>query len=381
MSTPVTRVLAPRRRLAVISEPGYAGVKRHVVDLLGALDLARFDVLFLYSLARADATYRAEIAALSARGVRCVETAMVREIRPRQDLQAALQLRRALAAFQPQVVHVHSSKAGFLGRLAARSVNLRVPTLYTPNLMACHDSRKYWWIEKAAVPFTSRIIAVSPSEQAQIRAWRLIAPERVVYAPMCLRPAGAYPVRWRPADAPPRVAACGRICRQKQAALFFRVAAAVGRTRPDVQFRWIGDEGTDAEAAEVRALRAADPHAARVEITGWVSDAEQQIADADVFCMFSRAESFGFVTADAMMMGVPVLATPAMGTVDLVRDGETGALVPADAGALAARLLGLLTAPDAPRRLAARARVEVAERFTVDRMRDALQALYDEVAA
>jgi glycosyltransferase involved in cell wall biosynthesis len=363
-------------RVAIVSEPGFAGVKRHVVDLLHHLDTNELELLFLYSLERKDAHYEREIAAAQARGIRCVNVGMVRQIRPWADLRAAARICRELRVFRPEVVHLHSSKAGFLGRVAAKLVVHQAATIYTPNALACFRSRFFWMLEKAAGLLTDRIVAVSPSEADDIRRWQLVQPSRVICIPLCVRPASEYPTHIPSVTRSQLVAACGRICQQKSALLFFKTAASLLRTRSDIRFIWIGDYGDDEEAAEVRNLVEADPCAGQVKITGWVPDADARIASADIFCMTSCYESFGYVTADAMMIGVPVVGVRATGTSDLVLDGQTGLLCEPDESELANRIARLVDDRGLRSHLALNARDFVETRFSRERMICEITGLY-----
>jgi glycosyltransferase involved in cell wall biosynthesis len=99
---------------------------------------------------------------------------------------------------------------------------------------------------------------------------------------------------------------------------------------------------------------------------GWVEDVDGVYRDIDLFCLPSRAEPFGLVVLEAMTRGVPVVATATEGPRDLIRQGETGWLVPVgDASALAAAVSAALA--DAP----ARARIGRAGRaFAVENYSD-----------
>jgi glycosyltransferase involved in cell wall biosynthesis len=108
---------------------------------------------------------------------------------------------------------------------------------------------------------------------------------------------------------------------------FFRTALSM-ISHPSLRFRWVGDFGDDSESAQVKRLLADAGAPKEIEVTGWVSDPQRHLAALDTFCMFSRYESFGYVTAEAMLLGVPVLATPSSGTVDLVKDEDSGHMVP-----------------------------------------------------
>ncbi len=357
-----------------------AGVKRHVMDLLNHLDVREFEILFLYSLGRKDNQYEAEIEAVRQRGIRCVDVGFVREIRPMTDGLCFFKVWREIRKFKPQVVHAHSSKAGFIARFAAKLGRRRCKTIYTPNVMACYDSRLYWILEKVAAWVTDRIVAVSRSEARDIRGWKLIADRKVECISLCVRKAGEYPVSKPEGNGVPRVVACGRICVQKQALLFFEVAAAVARWRPDIEFCWIGDFSNDSESEAVRQLRAADPLARKARITGWIDKPDEEIARATLFCMLSRYESFGYVTADAMMMGVAILAVPGTGTIDLIEPDVSGLLREGKVDVLRDAVVQLIDDEALRGRLSVAGRQRVEVEFSRDTMIARISQLYRTVA-
>ena len=86
--------------------------------------------------------------------------------------------------------------------------------------------------------------------------------------------------------------------------------------------------------------------------------------DSDVFCLLSIQDGLALVVAQAMAMGLPVIATPNTGAEELIDDGETGFIVPArDPGAVASRLRELAQNPELRKRIGQRARARVASGF------------------
>ncbi len=377
MSSQTTAEQPLRRvRVLLVSEPGFAGVKRHVIDMLMHIDLARFELGFVYSLARQDATFQDEIKLLRARGVQCWEVPMTRSIRPWQDFSALLKVCRIILDFKPAIVHGHSSKAGFIARTAARLVPSHARTVYTPNAMACIYSRLYWFIEKVAGYLTDCLVAASPSEAADFLRWRIVPQKRIAGIPLNIRSEYRYPDRAARQGASILIATCGRISQQKNGLLFFKTAIEVMARHPEVRFQWIGSFDTDQEAEEVRRFIKEEPGAEKVEVTGWVSDAEDRIAEADIFCLLSQYESFGYVVADAMAMELPVVATRVSGLVDLVQDGTTGLLCDPDKEQICNALSSLITDPLLRRTMGRRGREHVLQHFTLENTVRRTEALY-----
>jgi phosphatidylinositol alpha-1,6-mannosyltransferase len=140
---------------------------------------------------------------------------------------------------------------------------------------------------------------------------------------------------------------------------------------------WIAGSGDDLE--RVRAKAASAGVADRVRFLGHVSDEElgRLYRRASVYAMPSRQEGFGLVYAEAMWHGTPCIGSTADAAGEVIRNGETGTLVPyADPSALASALIDLLADPDRRRKLGDAARAHARENFTYPRFRrDLLGAL------
>jgi glycosyltransferase involved in cell wall biosynthesis len=120
---------------------------------------------------------------------------------------------------------------------------------------------------------------------------------------------------------------------------------------------------------------------ALVRFAGFVDDAPGFLAGADGYVLSSRREGFSLATVEAMLAGVPVVATRCGGPEALVEDGVTGTLVPpGDPGALAAALAALLQDPAAAATRAAAARATAQAHHTAEAMVKRYVALYAQLA-
>jgi glycosyltransferase involved in cell wall biosynthesis len=119
-----------------------------------------------------------------------------------------------------------------------------------------------------------------------------------------------------------------------------------------------------------------------VDFLGWRCDLLQLLPTWDVFAQASLEEGFGIAALEAMAAGLPVVATRVGGVPELVKDGETGWLVPrGDVQALAARLRALLLDPDRRFTMGAAARARAEADFSVEQMVANISAAYDDVLA
>jgi glycosyltransferase involved in cell wall biosynthesis len=119
-----------------------------------------------------------------------------------------------------------------------------------------------------------------------------------------------------------------------------------------------------------------------VDFLGWRCDLLQLLPTWDVFAQASLEEGFGIAALEAMAAGLPVVATRVGGVPELVKDGETGWLVPrGDVRALAARLRALLLDPETRLAMGAAARARAKADFSVEQMVANVSAVYDDVLA
>jgi glycosyltransferase involved in cell wall biosynthesis len=177
----------------------------------------------------------------------------------------------------------------------------------------------------------------------------------------------------------------GRLVERKGVAVLLEALARLRSARP-VRL-WVVGDGPLREPLRRRAeeLGIAD----RVEFPGFVSEEElsRRFRDCDVFVLPAirdakgDVEGLGVVLIEALLHARPVVASDSGGIRDIVRDGETGLLVPpGDAAALAAALRRVLEEPELAVRLVQTGRRHVATHFSWDTIIDRLAALYDRLA-
>ena len=352
--------------LITLAEPGGAGT--YVAQLLPALAPRHEVVVAAYGDGPLrDAAREAGVPFVGLRHVR-------RPLRPGRDLLGLFELMALMRRVRPDLVHANSSKAGVLGRVAA--VLMRVPVrVFTVHGWAFKAytglaALLYRWADRAMSPLTSATICVSETERAAGLAARTCRDAGTVVIPNAVD-VGATPRAALEGD-PPRIVTVGRLAAPKDALTLVRALAALG----PLPFRalLVGD-GPDRTAveAEIRSLGLGD----RVEPAGSRADVPALLAGADVFVLSSRSEGAPFSILEAMAAGLPVVATDVGGVRELVADGETGLLVPAeDPARLAEALRSLLADPALRRRLGAAGHARARERFDLRALRDAHLELY-----
>ena len=322
------------------------------------------------------------------RGVRLhLEPALVREVSPKNDLRALLRMARLMRAGRTQIVHTHSSKAGILGRWAAKLAGVPV-IVHTVHGWGHHERQhplvRAAWIllERFTLLITDRLITVSPRNIEKGRADGIGRREDyvVIRSGIELERFGHPDIPREevrrslgiPVDAPV-VGTVTRLSPQKAPLDFVRAAARVLTSRPDAWFVMVGDGDLRPEVeALARELGVQD----RLVLTGLRSDVHNLMAAFDLFALTSLWEGLPRVLPQAMASGLPVVATAVDGSAEVVEPGVTGFLTPpGDVTSMADALATLLNQPALMASMAAAARARVDE-YGVDRMVAQIDELY-----
>lgn len=320
----------------------------------------------------------------------------VKEVAPRRDLAVLRRLVRLIRAERFDIVHVHSAKAGVLGRIAARlcdvpvivcTIHGRDPWWPPPaaggagleDLMPWFHRWLFRWIERALCRITDEFVAVSPTVARDAVRAGVAKAGRTSVAPSAvdlstIRTAQEARIRHELGiriDAPV-VGTVGRIDMQKSPLDFVRMADLVRVTFPDAKFVMVG-EGELAEQVGKLAAQRGVP----LLLTGYRTDAALVAAAFDVYVVSSRYEGVGRAVTEALASGRPVVATAVDGVVDLVAHGATGLLAaPGDVEGLAAATCWLLEHPIDATAMGLQGRMLVRKLFTRERMCAALDEVY-----
>ncbi len=375
------------RVLHAITMLELGGAQRNTLDTAAALDRREF----VAALACAD---EGELLP-EARTIPGVEVFALphlrREIRPWADARALRELRLAIRRFRPDVVHTHSSKAGILGRLAARRE--RVPVVVHSIHGFGFGQHQPWPVrraflaaERAAARWTTAFVAVSRRNLEDGVRLGLFprAKARVIRSGIDLAAfrahAGGERVRAElgvPTGAPLVVqVACFKP--QKAPERFVALAALLASRFPDAHFVLVGDGALRPALERLRRAAGLD---GRLHLPGWRRDVPAVLDAATVATLTSRFEGLPRALVEALAAGVPVAAMAVDGVEEVVRDGGNGFLVAeGDVAALAERVAAVLADAALRRRLVAAAGDGLAE-FERDAMVRQQEELYRELAA
>lgn len=353
---------------------GIGGAEQHLLALLPALRERGIDARFLSLDAGGDAArfHRAlDERDIPWESVRCGHDASPK---------LTVDILRAVRRQRPDLLHTHMVHADVHGSVAAHA-------LRTPFVSTRHNDDRYLlgpfrYVDRLAMRGVRRIVAISEAVRSfHIRAglpagklvtihYGLDVPPR---APSEVTPeaAGVDP-------AAPLVLAIGRLIAQKDhetlLAAFVRVRERVPAARLAI-LGWGPLEETTRRRVGELGLGEAVLLPGRVEPSAWLER-------ADVFAHTSRWEGFGLVLLEAMLAGLPVVATRVSAVPEIVVDGVTGLLAEAgDSTAVADHISALLTDERRRSALGAAGLARVREEFSVARMADRTIEVYREAVA
>lgn len=259
----------------------------------------------------------------------------------------ARRLRHLIKQVRPDVVHLHSAKAGLAGRLAVRG---RLPTVFQPHGWSWLAARgaiaraALAW-ERHATRWTSVLVCVGEGEAAQARRWRLdIHPVTIRngidlewFTPPGQAQRAAARDRLGLDQAAPLAVCLGRITRQKGQDVLLAAWPQVRRGCPTAQLCLVGEGGG--------AVKLRQRHPPGVRFVPPVTDPRPWYAAADVVVLPSRWEGLSLTLLEALASGCCVVVADIPGLVEAVPAGAGGRFRVADPAALAGALLPRLADP------------------------------------
>jgi glycosyltransferase involved in cell wall biosynthesis len=375
--------------LRVIARMNIGGPAYHVSMLSGRLD-RRFETLLVHGmLGPGEGSFEA----LAQReGCRVsIVPGLTPEIRPLADLRALLGLMRVMRRYRPHIVHTHTAKAGFLGRLAAVLASGRRPIVvhtYHGHVLEGYFGRRttavYRFLERQLARVSDCLIGVSRATVDDLVRLGVAPRERFRVVPLGLdlrrfsqpspQAGAALRASCGTSAAEVLVAYVGRLVPIKRVDLILHALASARRRDVPVRLAVVGD-GQCRASLERLADRLGIGDVVR--FLGYVSDASAVAAAADLAILASDNEGTPVALIEAAAAGKPAVATGVGGVPEVVLPA-TGVLVPrGDHAALAEGICQLAHDPELRARMGARAREHVTQAFSIDRLLSDMEGLYE----
>ena len=376
----------------VITKPELGGAQLSTLNILSSLPRDKYDIFVITS---SKGTLSPEFRDLK-RAKSFLLPSLTRPINPILDILAFIHIYAIYSCNNFDIVHTHSSKAGMIGRWAARIAGVRV-IIHTVHGWSFHDCQPhllrgfYIFLERITASVTTKIICVSKKDIETGLKHKIAPKEKFVFIKYGI----PLPQFRKQFSSPDRVASDGkeRIRRelgitnndpivgmisslkpQKAPIDYIKACIKIYEKLPNVNFLLVGDGVLKARCK--RALAEA-PLNGRFIFAGWRMDISQILDILDVVVLTSRWEGMPISVIEALCKGCLVVATNVGGTPELVKDGITGYITrPGSYEEVAMKVLKILEDPNSFSKMKREASLSIDDSFDVNRMISEIDSLY-----
>lgn len=325
-----------KKKILFISESMGGGLRKHVVQLLENLNQEDFELYFIHGTETLDEIFLNKYLDLQKKCKLIPCDSLSREVHWKSDLKAFTFINKQIQTIKPDIVHCHSSKAGAIGRLAAK-INRVSKIFYTPHaysFLAPEFSQKkksiFILIEKILSKYaTTMTFNVSLGEKNIALKSRIDLENKflVIYNGL---PEINFPNKvslkndlnleseWF------IVGNNARLSEQKNPLLFMKIAKEVIEIDPSIHFVWVGDGPLEDKVIQFIKINSLNNN---IHLLGFREDSEFIVAGYDLFLLTSNYEGLPYAPIEALRAGVPIIASNVTGNSEVVQQGETGYLV------------------------------------------------------
>jgi glycosyltransferase involved in cell wall biosynthesis len=298
-------------------------------------------------------------------------------IRLRADVDpvAFVRLVARLIRGRPALLHTHLVHADVYGQLAGAMARVPVRLSTKHGFNEFRESRGFAFADRLVAGLADVHIAVSRGLARYLAETEGFSEDSFRIVHYGIR-AGDAP---QPYDGPPRLLCIGRLIPIKGHLVLLRAFAKALDEVPELELRFAGRGPLD---PALRSIIDELGIGSRVQLLGQVSPIQKAIEDVGIVVVPSLGEGFGMVALEAMERARPVIASAVGGLLDIVRDGQTGVLVPpAEVEPLTRAIVDLGSSPERAARLGAAAREHVLDWFGDERSLERTELLYRSLLA
>lgn len=315
---------------------------------------------------------------------------MHREINLIQEWKVVLKLRRLIKKYNPDILYMHSSKAGAWGRIA--SLGIKHVRIYNPHgwafNMRCSSLKRniYAFIERMLAPLCVKIVAISDYEKQSAMERHICREDKiqVIFNGIDFDEdleEYVYPTRNElgiPEEAFV-VGTVGRIDQQKAPDVFVKSMIMVKKKIPHAFFVMVG---SGVQQEQIEKLIEENGLKESFLITGWTKKPLDYVQSFDIAMLLSRWEGFGLVLPEYMLMGKPIVAARVDAIPDIIKERENGLLVDVDdINAAYEAVIELYNNPGLCNKLVTQGKFDVDNRFNAERVAKEHEALFRNLAA
>ena len=261
------------------------------------------------------------------RGVTYYPVKIKRSINPVQEILVLFNIISILKKEKPDIIHTHSAKGGYLGRLAAKFVSAKV--IYSPHafsFLSFKGAKRmiFYFLEYIARKWTDILLSVSFSEANR-------AIHEVGYEKNKVRVIlNAIPVEdtlpFRNYNKCFEIGMIGRLTYQKNPFLFLELASKILEKFPNIQFSILGAGLCDHLSDDINAYLVENKLQKKIKILTWGDNnkSKNYLKGIDIFLMTSVFEGLPFSLVEAMASGIPCVVSKVDGNTDVIQNLENG---------------------------------------------------------
>jgi glycosyltransferase involved in cell wall biosynthesis len=317
---------------------------------------------------------------------------LVQPLHPLKDLLGLIDLTRFLRKKRYHIVHTHNSKAGFIGRLAAKWAGVPI-IVHTVHGFAFHDREPAWRqilfrnLERLASRWCDKMVFISQPLIDWALSDRITRREKILkiysgieldhFKPVPDGEKKALKETWGIREEAPVVGMVSKLWEGKGHTTLIHAFEGLKQEIPEAVLVIVGEgylRDKLSDLVDRLGLKGS------VLFTGFLMDVRRIIATFDVAVLPSFFEGMGRVLLEAMAMGKPVVASSVGGIPDLVHHGKNGLLVtPGSVSELKSALLTLIRNKALAKEMGKEGRKRISEEFSAGRMAQSIEKLYREL--
>ena len=290
------------------------------------------------------------------------------------DIFSAFELADFVRRNDVEIIHAHLARdyplAAFASRLAKKPFVLTRHVLFPLN-----------HLQKIILKKVSGVIAPSNAIADSLEKQNIFSSDKITIIRY-----GINLEYFLPAEKLPNetfiIGTIGHLAPIKGHDVFIRAAEIVLKTHKNIRFTIVGEDKSHSgeNRRELEDLIARLDLKSKIDLAGWTDDVRPFLQKFDLFVSAARAEAFGLVMVEAMVYGLPVIATGSEGALEIIEDGTSGILVPnEDAEVLAGKILELFEDNEKRELLIRNGRRRVEEHFSLERMVTKTEEFYRRV--
>lgn len=365
----------------VVTRMNTGGVAVLISELVTGMDSEKFEVhLISGSCSLGEEDY------LQARGIDLKQVlipSMQRSLRPFQELKAFVQIMKELKRLKPDIVHTHTSKAGLLGRVAARIATPKARLIHTFHGHLLHGyfskptTQVITFSERALARISDILISMGNEVKINLLEAKIGKPQQFQVAFPGVRENKPNGNNLEAANFKVEHSQnviftfVGRLSKIKRCDRIIEIAIQVSSHIPAPYFLIIGN-GELRDSLEIQARDLP------ITFLGWESHTEDWLAISDAAILLSDNEAVPLAMIEAGLAGLPVIATNVGSMGDVVENGKNGFLVDPIVTEIAAGIIALSESPELRKNLGDRGRDLARQRFSVETMIKRHEEIYSQ---